>query len=45
MLAASSGGSGVTLSSLGGDMPENIKDVKHKWEVMIVLGQITFLSY
>ena len=35
MLAASSG-SGVTLSSLGGDMPANIQDLKHKWEIMIV---------
>jgi len=30
VLAASSMGSGVTLSSVGGDMPENVKDEKQK---------------
>jgi hypothetical protein len=37
VLAASSVGSGVTLSSVGGDMPENIQDEKQKWKVMIVV--------
>jgi hypothetical protein len=37
VLAASSVGSGVTLSSVGGDMPEKIQDGKQKWKVMIVV--------
>jgi hypothetical protein len=37
VLAASSVGSGVTLSSVGGDMPEKVQDEEQKWEVMIVV--------